>query len=70
MVDLYTKTVLTVIAVALAMIAVRPFVQPGPARAAGAVDVRIVDVEMAREYKDWMHYGAIPVECVKGCSSK
>jgi hypothetical protein len=60
MVDLYTKTVLTVIAIALAMIAVRPFVQPSSARAGELVDVRI-----------WGVVGApLPVRCVEGCLSK
>jgi hypothetical protein len=70
MVDLYTKTVLTVIAVALAMIAVRPIVQPASARAAEPVEVRIVDVRMVREFGSYLPIdAALPVRCVKGCLS-
>ncbi len=47
MIDLYTKVVLTVIALALALLVVQPFLSPPPAQAQ-AVDVSQIENDVHR----------------------
>ena len=49
--DLYTKVVLTVIAVALAALAIQPYTLPKRADAQGIVDVRIRGIDEAQHLK-------------------
>ncbi len=46
MIDFYTKAVLTVIAAALVLLAIRPPIEPTPAIAQGEISVRIVGVNI------------------------
>lgn len=43
-IDRYTKIVLTLIAVLLAVIAVKPFVEPAPSQAAKSIGYKAVDI--------------------------
>jgi len=47
MVDKYTKTILTIIAIELFLNMLGPVVQPRLSGAANPIDVRLVDVEMS-----------------------
>ena len=63
--DTYTKVVLTVIAVALVVLALRPLVEPRPAVASGQMDVNIVGLGGRT-----VLFGPLPVECERGCQSR
>ncbi len=65
-VDGYTKVVLTVIALALVMLALRPLVQPSRAAADGPVDVTIIGVRMDSLAAN---YAPLPVNCMRGCKT-
>jgi hypothetical protein len=69
MTDRYTKVILTVIAIALTVIALRPLVEPDPAQALaeGAVDVRIVDVVVDGYGRYGSRTTPLPVQCIAGC---
>jgi len=63
-IDLYTKVVLTVIAISLAVLAIQPYALPKAAdaqRPTGVMDVRIRGVEHGRG-ESWQ---AIYVDCPK-----
>lgn len=64
MIDLYTKAVLTVIALALSLLALRPLM-PQPALAADPVAVKIVEV--LTTVRVMAGGGPLQVECVDGC---
>jgi len=61
--DTYTKVVLTVIAVALSILAIRPFFDTRAALAQGTADVRIVGVSVSPGDAA----RPVPVRCVDGC---
>lgn len=76
MVDAYTKAVLTVIALALVVLVVRPLVEPGPANAAGPVEVKVVgwsvsQISVAASLSPLplavQLEQQVPVVCVSGC---
>ena len=76
MVDRYTKVVLTVIAVALMVLAFRPLLEPRPAQAEGPIDVNVVGWSISQ-----INVAAslnstpipvridqqVPVVCIRGC---
>jgi hypothetical protein len=64
--DRYTKCVLTVIATALVVLALRPLFDPRMAQARDVVDVRIVEIKVAEPAQ--FAYEMLPVRCVRGCS--
>jgi hypothetical protein len=66
MVDRYTKVILTIIAVALVALAVRPLFETRLAGAADSMDVRIVGISSDVASSRY----AIPVLCVDGCRSR
>ena len=59
-IDLYTKIVLTVIAVALVALAVQPYTMPKAADAQEIVDVRIRGIDES----PYLFWEAINVHCV------
>jgi hypothetical protein len=69
MIDVYTKAVLTVIALALIALVARPLFTPGPAQAEGPVAVRVVgwDVSQISVHAS-LNSLPIQVECVRGCA--
>jgi len=58
-IDLYTKIVLTVIAITLSIMAIRPYTSPRVAEAQGIVDVRIRGIDEATH----LRWEAIRVIC-------
>jgi hypothetical protein len=64
MIDTYTKVVLTIIAIALMTLAIRPYTLPKDAWARDVVDVRIVGIDTASS----LGWQSIQVACVYGCA--
>ena len=62
MVDTYTKILLTVIALALVALEIRPFFEPPSAIAQGKIEVEITGSEPSA-----MFCSDISVRCVSGC---
>jgi hypothetical protein len=78
MVDTYTKAVLTVIALALLILAARPFLEPQSAQANGPTEVKVVGWTISQINVAASLSGTVPVQvqqhnvplevvCLRGC---
>lgn len=66
MIDRYTKIVLTVIAVALVALVIRPFLEPRIVSAQNTIPVKIVGTDS----HSLAYAGPLQVICVGGCTRR